>query len=162
MSYEKDRDLKTRTITVTYSNFRVDHKLVEGTHSVVRVRSNEDENPQSTATFDVEVTWDNGDIASRVGERTREWVEGVGTGFWGDNVYLITGSWTTTKRNGKTISTTITTPLRRELACKFIGSGVKEFEKEDRTASLDFGDGTCDNKAILTLDSGEEKEMNLR
>ncbi|MFK5879155.1 MAG: hypothetical protein QM478_06615 [Flavobacteriaceae bacterium] len=161
LSYEKDPDLHTRTIAVEFDNFRIDHKLIQGSHSIVRMRENDNGDPQSTATFDVNVTWDNGDTASRVGEKVREWIEGVGTGVWSDNVYLITGHWNTVRRNGDEISGEVTTPLRRELVCRFLVSGVIDLTKNNRSGSLDFGDGTCDNEALLTLDDGTEIVITL-
>lgn len=156
MSYEKDPSLHTKTISVELDNFRVDHKLIEGGYSIVRVRENENGNPQSTTTVDVSVTWDNGDFASREGVKIREWIEGVGSGVWSDNVYLITGHWTAVLRNGTTLNAEITTALRRELVCRFFVSGVVDLQKNDRTGSLDFGYGECDNEAILTLSNGDE------
>ena len=156
LSYEKNPELHTRTIAVEFDNYRIDHKLIQGAHSIVRMRENDNGNPQSTSTFDVNVTWDNGDTASRVGEKIREWIVGVGTGVWSDNVYLITGHWSTVRRNGDEITGEITTALRRELACRFLVSGVIDLTKNGRSASLDFGDGTCDNEALLTLDNGIE------
>ena len=161
LSYEKNPDLHTRTISVEFDNYRIDHKLIQGSHSIVRMRENDNGNPQSTSSFDVNVTWDNGDTASRVGEKVREWIDGVGTGVWSDNVYLITGYWTTVRRNGDEISGEVTTPLRRELVCRFLVSGVIDLTKNDRSATLDFGDGSCDNEALLTLDNGTEIVITL-
>lgn len=156
MSYEKDTTLNTKTISVQFDEFRVDYKLIEGSYSIVRVRENDNGNPQSTVTIDIEVNWDNGGFASREGVKIREWVEGVGTGVWSDNVYLITGYWNAVLRNGNELSAEVTTALRRELVCRFFVSGVVELQKNDRTGSLDFGDGECDNEAILTLENGNE------
>ncbi len=156
MSYDKDPDIQTKTISTAFEDFRVDYKLIQGSYSIVRVRQNDNGNPQSTATVDINVTWDNGDYASREGVRVREWIEGFGTGVWSDNVYLITGYWNAVLKNGNELSATITTPLRRELVCRFFVSGVVDLQKNDRTASLDFGEGDCDNQAILTLADGTE------
>ncbi len=156
LSYEKNPALQTRTITVEFDNYRIDNKLIQGSHSIVRMRENNNGNPQSTSTFDVNVTWNNGDTASRVGEKVREWVEGVGSGVWSDNVYLITGQWSTVRRNGDEITGEVITALRRELVCRFLVSGVIDLTKNNRSGALDFGDGTCDNQALLTLDNGTE------
>ena len=161
MKYEKNKELHTRSITITYDNYRVNRKLMEGSHSVVRVKENENGNPQSTSTFDMMVTWDSGDTATRVGQKAREMIEGADTRTWGDNVYSITGSWETTRKNGTTVAAEVTTPLRRELACKFLVSGVIDLTKNDRHGILDFGDGECDNQATLTLDDGTVIEITL-
>ena len=156
MSYEKDPALYAKIISVEFDDFRVDHKLIEGGYSIVRIRTNENGNPQSTATIDISINWDNGGFASREGVKIREWIEGVGSGVWSDNVYLITGNWTSVLKNGNVLSAEITTALRRELVCRFFVSGVVELQRNDRMGTLDFGDGECDNQAILTLPNGNE------
>lgn len=156
MSYEKDQTLHTRTISVEFDDFRVNRKLIVGSYSIVRMRTNDNGNPQSTATIDISVTWDNGDFASREGVKIREWIEGYGSGIWSDNVYLITGNWTSVLKNGTVLSAEITTPLRRELVCRFFVSGEVALQKNNRTATLNFGDGDCDNEALLTLQNGTE------
>jgi hypothetical protein len=161
MKYEKNPELHSRTITVTYDNFKVNRKLMEGSHSVVRIKANDNDFPQTTSTFDVVVTWDNGDTASRNGVKVKEMIAGANTRVWSDNVYSITGNWETTRKNGAQLSAVVTTALRRELVCKFLVSGVMDITKNDRSGSLDFGDGTCDNMALLTLDDGTEIEITL-
>ena len=159
MTYDKDSDLHTKTIIVTYDNYRVNRKLIEGSHSIVRTREND--NPKSIITFDVMVTWDNGDTATRVGEKVREMIEGSDTRTWSDNVYLITGHWTTTRKNGAVVYAKIVTPLRRELVCRFLVSGTIDLNKNDKHGILDFGEGECDNMATLTLDDGTVIEITL-
>ena len=47
-------------------------------------------------------------------------------------------------------------PLRREMGCRWITKGqqtIKIDGKKDRT--VDYGDGTCDNKAKLIIDGNE-------
>lgn len=161
MSYEKDPDLKTKTITVTFDGYRVNKKLIEGTKTIVRTRENENGNPQSTTTFDIMVTWDNGDTASRAGEKVKEMIAGADTWIWSDNVYSTTGSWNTVRKNGTEISAQIVNPLIRSLACRFIESGTIDLTKNDRHGVLDFGDGECDNQATLTLDDGTVLEVTL-
>lgn len=161
MSYEKNPDLMTKTISVTFDGYRVNEKLIEGSHTIVRTRENENGNPQSIITFDVMVTWDNGDTASRTGEKVREMIEGSDTLIWSDNVYEITGSWNTVRKNGSEITAQIVIPLRRELACRFIVSGSIDLTKNNRHGVLDFGVGECDNMATLTLDDGTIIEITL-
>lgn len=81
-----------------------------------------------------------------------------------DDVFEITGTATGTCHNGNTFSSTITTPLVRRVACQWIESGVVSIESEGRRGnrSLDFGDGTCDDKGIVTLSNGQTREITLR
>ena len=162
ISHEYDVDAMTMTVTQTYEGFTFNDVTVEGQNTIVRTKENENGNPQSVKTMNVTMTWLDGETASRVGTKTREWIEGYDTREWGDNVFEITGSWTTTFKDGTVVSATIITPLRREMACRFIVSGVVELTKNDVTGMLDYGDGTCDNVAVYTDADGVETEITLR
>ena len=162
LSYEKDMELAQKTLSLSLENFTFNGVAVEGGASILRMRANENGNPQSDAEAEFSAEWPDGSTASFTGNRTREWIEGYGTDFWGDNVYLITGMGTWTGPLGNVFVKEVVVPLRRELACRFIVSGVLEISRNEETASLDFGDGSCDAVGILTLPNGEEKEIFLR
>ncbi|WP_431127272.1 hypothetical protein [Flagellimonas flava] len=162
LSYEKDMEAASKSIALSLENFTFNGVAVEGSADILRVRANENGNPQGTANASFNATWPEGDTASFEGTRTREWIEGYGSGFWGDNVFLITGKRTYIGREGNEFVKEVITPLRREMACRFIVSGVLEISRNDSTANLDFGDGTCDAKGILTQPDGTEVEIFLR
>lgn len=162
ISYAKDMEVASKTIDLTLENFSFNGVAIEGSADILRVRSNENGNPQGTANASFAATWPEGDTATFEGTRTREWIEGFGSGFWGDNVFLITGKRTYTGRLGNVYVKEVIEPLRREMACRFIVSGVLEISRNDNTASLDFGDGSCDAKGILTQPDGTEQEVFLR
>nr|WP_299389449.1 hypothetical protein [Allomuricauda sp.] len=162
MSYAKDMEAATKSISLTLEDFTFNGVAVAGSADILRVRSNENGNPQGTANASFTAEWPEGDTASFEGTRTREWIEGYGSGHWGDNVFLITGKRTYVGREGNEFIKEIITPLRREMACRFIVSGVLEITRNDNTASLDFGDGTCDSTGILTQPDGTEEEIFLR
>ena len=162
LSYLKDLDLATNTLSMSLENFTFNGVAVEGSATVERTRSNENGNPQADASASFSATWPEGDTASFTGNRTREWIEGYGSGFWGDNVFLITGMATYTGPLGNVFMKETITPLRRELACRFIVSGVLEISRNDATASLDFGEGTCDAVGMLTYPDGTTEEIFLR
>jgi hypothetical protein len=70
-----------------------------------------------------------------------------------DDVYLIEGSTTGTSARGSSYSAVITTPLRKANACPWIESGVVTITpRNKKTRTIDFGDGTCDNKATVTIE----------
>ena len=160
--YEIDFDAMTTTITQTFEEFTFNRKTIDGTSTRVRVKENLRGNPESTITFDITVTWESGESISRVGTKVREWVEGYGTGDWGDDVFLITGNWTVTLKDGTIVSADVVEALRRELACKFIVSGIVNLQKGDVIGVLDFGDGTCDNQALFTSEDGTETIITLK
>jgi hypothetical protein len=162
LSYAKDMDAATKTINLSLENFTFNEVAVTGGATLVRERSNDNGNPQSNAVAGYNGVWPDGSDASFSGNRTREWVEGYGSGFWSDNVFLISGKGTYTNKAGDVYSRETMGSLRRELSCRFIVSGVLEIAKNNTTVSLDFGDGTCDGKGLLTFPSGETREILLR
>lgn len=162
LSYAKDMEMASKSLTIALENFVFNGVSIEGGADILRVRSNENGNPQSTANAAYSATWPDGETASFTGTRTREWIEGFGTGFWGDNVFLITGNGTFTGKLGNVWSKEVVDSLRREMSCRFIVSGVLEISRNDNTASLDFGDGSCDSTGMLTYPNGTSEEIFLR
>jgi len=162
LSYLKDMEMATKMLSLSLENFTFNGVAVEGSASIERKRANENGNPQSNAVASFNGEWPDGSTASFTGDRTREWIEGYGTGFWGDNVFLISGKGTYTGKIGNVFIKETITPLRRESACRFIVSGILEISRNDVTASLDFGDGSCDAKGILTYPDGTTEEIFLR
>ncbi|MBT8184391.1 MAG: hypothetical protein KJN76_06095 [Eudoraea sp.] len=162
LSYLKDMEMATKTLSLNLENFVFNGVAVEGDASVERMRSNSNGNPQADAVASFSAVWADGTAASFTGNRTREWIEGYGSGFWGDNVILISGKGTYTGKLGNVFMKETITPLRRELACRFIVSGILEISRNDATASLDFGDGSCDALGVLTHPDGSSEEIYLR
>ena len=148
-------------ITTTLDNYYVNEYKVEGTKTV----TNEGRNEADHLYYTIEVS--NASITSPEGEeitwqsnRTREWIEGEETtvltdGLAGilDDVYLITGSSSGVNRFGKSYNITITKALRVEADCFWISEGTKEITPEGKkTRTIDYGDGTCDFNATVTID----------
>ncbi len=141
-------------ITTTFDEYYVNDNQVEGT----KVVTNNGFNDAGNMNWDIAV---NGLITLANGEgsitwnsqRNREWIEGISTPFnrW-DNIYLITGDAHGERANGLHWTRIITNPLRVELACRFIVSGtVKVIPEGKPVRILDFGDGSCDNQATVTI-----------
>ena len=162
LSYLKDMDLATKTLSMSLENFTFNGVAVEGSASIVRTRSNDSGNPQSDAEASLSGNWPDGTTANFTANRTREWIEGYGSGYWADNVFLISGKGTYTGKLGNVFMKETIVPLRRELSCRFIVSGILEISRNDATASLDFGDGSCDAKGLLTYPNGDTEEIFLR
>jgi hypothetical protein len=151
----------TRQITYTYQDFTYNSHEVLGGGTVVRNLENSNGNPQSVLNSDITVNFANTDIsAARILTKTREWIEGVGSGVWTDNVFLITGSWNTSFTNGLTRSGEVVTPLRREATCPYFVSGSLAITQNAFDGVLDYGEGTCDNIATVTI-AGQEFTIQL-
>ncbi len=140
----------TRSITYEYQNFTYNGNGVAGGGTITRVLENSEGFPQSTVNEDITVSIVGTTVtAERTGLRVAEWIEGIGSGTWTDNVYRINGNWQTTLSNGFERTGVVTIPLRREMSCLFFVSGRIQVSQEGLTGELDFGDGDCD--AIATI-----------
>ncbi len=95
LSWERNPDAQEVLITKSLDDFYFNEKNIEGSKTILKQRSNENGNPQFTHTLDLTIIWPNGVEASHEGTKIREWVEGFGSGIWSDNVFEITGNWTT-------------------------------------------------------------------
>lgn len=112
--------------------------------------------PIVTMNMDISATFPNGNTYVRVGQRIREIIAGLDTPVLSDNIYKITGSWTTTYPTSTVQTSTITTPLQVKMSCiavnkPLIVQGVITFERNGNTATLDYGNGDCDNTALFSM-----------
>jgi len=141
-------------ITTTFDEYYVNDNQVEGTKVVTNNGFNEAGNMNWDIAVNGLITLANGEgTITWNSQRNREWIEGISTPYnrW-DNIYLITGDAQGQRANGLHWTRQITSPLRIELACRFIVSGtVKVIPEGKPVRILDFGDGNCDNQATVTI-----------
>ncbi len=79
-----------------------------------------------------------------------------------DNVFLTTGSTTVTNAAGVSRTATILTPLEKQVACDNIDKGSVKIQGPSHYAIIDYGDGTCDRLATLSIDGGTPFQILLR
>ncbi|WP_411766460.1 hypothetical protein [Winogradskyella sp. A3E31] len=161
LSWTRDPEAQQRVITYELEDFFIDAKAVIGSRTILKELSNDNGNPQFTHTVDLTVIWPNGLQASREGTKIREWIEGFGSGVFSDNVFEVSGNWTTTFVNGNTHTYEVMQPLRREVICTYFVSGTVDVQRTNFGGTLDFGEGDCDNKATFTFNNGNEIEITL-
>jgi len=145
----------TVNITYNFEDFTFNNHGIEGGGTIFRERYNASGNPQSTFHKNIVITLTNGVTVDIDGTRVREWVEGVGSGTWMDNVFMVTGNWSHEASTGFSRTAIVTNALRREAICPFFVSGTMDVTRNDHAGILDFGDGTCDNIAVLTVNGVE-------
>lgn len=160
ISFTNDFSTSTHAISYTFEGFYHNGKLIEGSKNISYTKKATtllaEIHPVLNHTIDMSVTFDDGKTYTIDGTRTREMVEGYNTPLeWEDNVFLVTGNSSVTKKDGTIISCEITNPLRFKMSCRspFPVSGTKTITKNDSTATVDFGDGECDTLASLTIDN---------
>ncbi|MFM2230805.1 MAG: hypothetical protein RL607_2063 [Bacteroidota bacterium] len=156
-----DPGATSHTINYQFDNFYHNAIKYEGNKTFTRTMTvataTSPSHPIVTMNMDMTATFPNGNSYHRVGQRVREIVAGFDTpALLADNVYQVTGSWTTTFPNTSIQTSTITTPLQIKMSCMAVNkplivSGVISIVRNGNTATLDYGDGTCDNTALFTF-----------
>ena len=150
----------SHTVTYTFDNFYHNNIKYEGTKTFTRSMTTQTAtaapHPIVVMELDMTITLPNGDQYERVGTRTRELVEGFNTPNFMDNIYKITGNWTTTAPNGNQHTATITEPLRAKMSCiavnkPILAKGIISFVRNNITSTLNYGNGECDNIAVFTI-----------
>ena len=79
-----------------------------------------------------------------------------------DDVFSITGNHTVTNAAGKSRISTITDALEKKVSCENIDMGKIKIEGPNHFAVLDFGDGSCDKIATISIDGNSPRTILLR
>jgi len=148
----------------SFDNFSIDSFKIEGKHIVQNTTSPGSNQRSFTTTVEnARITnINNGNWCAWNGSRTFKQVEGNGTPFFPkDDIFSITGNRSGQCSNGKSKTSEIIEPLVKKFTCKWIVKGVVKISLNNTVGLLDFGDGTCDNKATITVD-GVSRAISLR
>jgi hypothetical protein len=148
--------------TYTFENMTVGQRDVEKTATLTNLGQNEAGNWEfsfemlSTTTFEKqEETF----IIVREFSGIQEWLEGFDTPETSDDRFLRNGSGTITVNEELKFERTVT-DLLIDRACKYPLSGIIEITRDGETMTINFGDGECDNIALVTKD-GDSEEIEL-
>lgn len=151
------------TATTRFEGFSVDSIKVSGTH----ITKNNSTSAVLIFTRKVEngkLIFPGGGVSVWNATHTNKQVAGLGTpGFPMDDEFEITGGAKGVIEKGTTRiewSRVIVEPLHKAFKCRWIDKGVVNITQNDKKAVLNYGDGTCDNKAVMTI-NGERKEITL-
>jgi len=150
--------------TTVFDNYYLDNIKVEGTHKLSNTGTL-DKKSYTTQVINAKLSQSNGNYMTWNSEKTVAQIEGGATPLIGlADVYSITGqSAGSVLIDSKYIqwSTAITTPLTKKFSCRWISRGTLSLKKgNDAVAVLDYGAGTCDNKASFSV-NGQVQEITL-
>jgi hypothetical protein len=151
----KYRDSLT-VITVTPQNYFVDDNQVMGSKTITNKGHNAAHHLVYDINANIQIIKANaaGSISWQC-TRQREWLTGESTLIWSDDTYSITGNASGTTANGNTFTSTITSPLIRNMAIgcrRHFTQGVLEHTPGGKaTRYIDYGNGACDNQATVTI-----------
>ena len=147
-------DANTTTYTATFSDFFVGTIKVNGTRTFTLNSGQMDEAISFTITSDISVEYDDGKTISENGTKTFEFVFEDGM----DTLWNLSGSWTVMV-DGDTY--TVSGDVSKNLICEYWTMGSMKIGKNGLQVDVDFGDGTCDDKATVTYPNGATEEIAL-
>lgn len=151
------------TRTTTFENYFVDGVQVEGVKTLTNLGYDDNGNVAFNRTVTGgKLTFPNGEVATWESNFTFTQIEGGNTKTFLDNVFEVTGGSSGVNRHGKSFSSEILEPLIRKKTCPWYVDGVVSLTIEDKTVTIDYGNGTCDNKAILTAPDGSKHVINIK
>ena len=147
---------------VEYMGFGVDSMIVDG-YSTITIDKVDTmfRMHESALTF----TLADGTVVNRTSSRIWQWIEGMDTkDDQSDDVFTITMLAEVTMTIDGTTETykkETTTPLKRIGDCPYIVEGVVDISLNGSVTTLDYGDGTCDEIAVMTDADGNQTEIDL-
>jgi hypothetical protein len=148
----------------TFENYRVDSFLIQGTH----VFENSTKPGGNYRRFTRYVykgkrtNENNGEWTAMESVQTDTQIEGNGSPeFPKDDAFSTEGKGEVQFSNGKYWTFLIVEPLIKRNSCRWTEKGILKAVINKDESTLDYGDGTCDNKAILTF-NGQSKTIELR
>lgn len=143
------------TRTITFQDFSVDGISVSGTI----IKTFLIDELKVTIVRDLVFTLEDGTVIERYAEKERLWSEGMATPLDPtDDVFLITGKVTCSDSDGNEYKREITTALMKKGGCRFIVAGEVSLSKNGVLfATINYGDGECDNIATMTTAEGTKQ-----
>ena len=158
--FTTDVNRRTAGAVVTRENYFVN----DNQHTATRTFTD-----TGLGSFTVDVT--NASIIRANGGGTHSWTAnwtfartaGYGTPQVSDDVYSVTGASSGTNRKGISYTATIQSPLIKRADCpKYFVQGTMGITNfNNRVMTLDYGTGTCDNVATVTV-NGRTRTIQLR
>ena len=144
------------TISATFNNYIVNGYKVKGTYTIANTTTNINAPQLTTTVTNGNIVFPSDTAYSFSGTKTVS----IASGSVADIttlVFNVTGKYNISSSYGDALAVTATTPLEKKVVCKYIDKGVLSFNytKNSSTVSgtLDYGNGTCDNKALVTIGS---------
>jgi hypothetical protein len=138
-------------ITITFDNYTVNGHKLEGTYTI--------RNTGTLASIQFNTTLENGKITYPDGSwytktSNVNWTYAAGSftpSDFSDDVFNLSGSGTVTSSDGNTLTAESQDVLVRKYTCYNIVSGKLNLTYNNINGVLDYGNGECDKKAVLTI-----------
>ena len=167
IKYSGRRFIAASTAETTFDGYSINDVKIEGTRTVTNISGSTESAPKySFVLVGGKTSWPDGTFATREVNRTREWIRATTPLL---DSWIITGIASGINRKGNTYSMEITKPLVFKRECEstnkrkeFIAvEGTKKLTVGEKVITIDYGDGTCDNKVTITI-NGTSKEVEVK
>jgi hypothetical protein len=144
------------TVSATFNNYTVNGYKLTGTYSITNNTTNILAPSFTTSVSNGSVVYPNATSYTFSGTKTVNVTSSNNSTNIDSLIFTASsGNYSIGNSFGESIAATITAPLVRKLSCGFISTGVLSFTYSKGNSSvkgtLDYGDGTCDNSALITI-----------
>lgn len=146
--------------TTTFDGFYFDSTKVEGTHKITNTSASNTTRQFTVVITNAKLTKPNGNFIEWNSEKVITQMEGLNTPIPLDDIFKIEGGSRGVVKRGPLLvgwQSTILEPLVKRFNCRWIVRGVVRTVRLNATtntpwiALLNFGNGTCDNLAVVTI-----------
>ncbi|MBK8956735.1 MAG: hypothetical protein IPM34_14445 [Saprospiraceae bacterium] len=149
--------------TLNHQDFSIDQVQIEGTITLTNQGTNTSgELVLLREALDRSLTFPSGKMSGWNATQTLTQVEGFDTDQRLDDVWSITGIANGTNREGNSFSVNTSKALLYPTACRWIVAGVIDVVVSGEMISINYGDGSCNNDATLTLPDGNTLAIKIR
>ncbi len=160
------RFLSGSKIITTFEEYFINGVQIEGTRTVTNITGSTEAAPKFSIILEGGLaTWPDGSTATRIVDRTREWIRGANPL---QDEWVVDGTAAGTNRNGRVYQVDITTPLvyKRECAINnrvFMAvEGTKVLTVDtNKVITIDYGSGECDKIVTVTI-NGRSKTVEVK
>jgi hypothetical protein len=142
-------------VSVQFVGYAVNGYGISGTYSIANNSSDQAGIVFATQVTNGIITYPNESTYHYSGSRTYTQTGGLSTPLdFTDDVYSFTGNSSFSSSDGTTLVCNVTTPLTWSFQCAHITAGILAFTYDENIkGTVDFGDGTCDDSALLKIGS---------
>ncbi len=149
------------TATMTFTNYFVNFYKVEGTITWTNT-STPGTRSWRREIVGGKITAPNSNYWLHEGVTNVAQTAGVGTFTILDDVFAITGNHRVTNAQGRFRDCLVLEALQKKTICSNIDKGKLKVQGPNHFALIDFGDGTCDNVATISIDGRAPRTIILR
>jgi hypothetical protein len=156
--------------TTRFDGFYIDSIKVEGIHKIANTSSSNTTRQYTVDVTDAKLTRPSGNYVQWRNHKVITQIEGLATVSPLDDIFRIEGSASGKVKRGALLvawESNIIEPLIKKFSCRWIVKGKIRTVRVNTAANgpwiavLDFGNGTCDNQAIITI-NGVSHQITLR